>query len=188
VTDVSDLEILRQSRWYLIHAKRAREALARSNLERQGYEIYFPRLVLPNAGRDRRCDRIVPLFPGYLFLRLNEGKQCLGPVRSSVGVNGVVRFGSRYAVVPETVIRNLQMRADPASGLHRLASRALLPRTIVTVTTGPFGGLEGVFEREAGSERVVVLLKVLGVHAPINVPAQFIIASHAASAPVSIEG
>ncbi len=169
---LSDRENPRQSRWYLIRAKRAREALARSNLERQGYEVYFPRLAV--------CDRIVPLFPGYLFLRLSEGDQSLGPVRSSVGVAGLVRFGSRYAVVPEPVIRDLRLRADPASGLHRLASRpSLLPRTVVTVTEGPFSGLEGVFERAAGSKRVVVLLKLLGVHAQINVPSEFIVASHA---------
>jgi transcriptional antiterminator RfaH len=178
VKDFLDLELRRQSRWYLIRAKRARELLARSNLERQGYEVYFPRLAV--SVRDRHRDRIVPLFPGYLFLRLNEGTQSLGPVRSSVGVAGVVRFGSRYAVVPEPVIQDLRMRADPASGLHRLASRpSLLRRAIVTVTAGPFSGLEAVFEREAGSKRVVVLLKLLGAHAQINLPAEFVVASHA---------
>ena len=178
--DLFDRELRRQSRWYLIRAKRARESLARSNLERQGYELYFPRLCVSVRSRGLPRDRIVPLFPGYLFLHLNEGNQSLGPVRSSVGVTGVVQFGSRYAIVPDAVIQDLRMRADPASGLHRLASRpSLLPSAIVTVTAGPFSGLEGVFEREAGSKRVVVLLKLLGADAQINVPAEFIIPSHA---------
>jgi len=168
-------------RWYLVHTKPSSESVAQSNLCRQDYEIYLPRL----AQCMRRCgssrERIVPLFPRYLFLRLNEGSQSLGPVRSSVGVAGVVRFGFSYAVVADKVICDLRAREEPESGLHRLAGvTSLLPGAPVRVTTGPFDGLEGIFERAAGSERVVVLLTLLGQDARVRVPASSILPSHAA--------
>ncbi len=37
----------RAARWYLVLAKPAREPLAQRNLERQGYSVYYPRLVRP---------------------------------------------------------------------------------------------------------------------------------------------
>ncbi len=86
--------------------------------------------------------RAVPLFPGYLFLRLAEGLQALAPVRSSVGVLGVVRFGSCYAVVPDHIIEDLRSRADPATGFHRLTlARSLEAGASVRIAAGPFDGV-----------------------------------------------
>src|SRR5579872_4030151 len=98
-------------RWYLIHTKPFAENRAQQHLERQGYEVYLPRL-LQRVGL-RRGQRTVALFPRYLFLRLAEGAQALAPVHSSVGVSEVVRFGCCYAVVAEDVIGALRARADP---------------------------------------------------------------------------
>jgi len=159
-------------RWYVIHTKPSAEGIARANLERQGYEIYLPRLVQSFLLRGQRRERIVPLFPRYLFLQLREGAQSLGPARSSVGVSGVVRFGCHYAIVPEETIRRLQARADPLTALHHLARPApLVTGTPVRIVSGPFDGLEGIFQREDGAERVIVLLNLLGRDTPVHVPA-----------------
>jgi transcriptional antiterminator RfaH len=168
-------------RWYLIHTKPAREAVAEANLQRQGYEVHLPRVLQPVRRHRQWRECVVPLFPRYLFLQLSEGCQPLSPVRSSVGVAGIVRFGSRYAIVPDEIVIQLRLRADPESGLHRLASRPSFARgATVRITTGPFEGLDGVFERDAGSERVVVLLNLLGQDAPVRIPATFVAPSYAA--------
>jgi transcriptional antiterminator RfaH len=171
----------RMLRWYLIHTKPAREALAEENLRRQGYTVHLPRMVhsVRRAGQWR--ESIAPLFPRYLFLQLNEGCQALGPVRSSVGVAGIVRFGASYAIVSGRIMRELRLREDPQTGLHRLTKRRLLARgAAVHITTGPFKGLDGVFEREAGCDRVVVLLNLLGQDAQVRIPADFVLPGYAA--------
>jgi transcriptional antiterminator RfaH len=165
-------------RWYLIHSKVSAEASAQLNLERQRYEVYLPRLLQTVQRRGQWKERIVALFPRYLFVRVEEGQQSLSPVRSTVGVVGVVRFGLRYAAVPDNIIRELRQRADPQSGLHRLHRPVPFSRgSRVRIATGPFAGLEGVFEREAGSERVVVLLKLLGQDASVRIPAGFVLSA-----------
>jgi transcriptional antiterminator RfaH len=168
-------------RWYLVHTKPAAESIAGANLGRQQYEVYLPRVVHP-VQRGGRCrDRITALFPRYLFLRLNEGLQSLGPVRSSVGVTGIVRFGLDYAVVPDQIVSGLQAREDPCTGLHRMAPPpALVPGETVGISAGPFDGLQGIFEREAGADRVIVLLRLLGREVSVRVPAQFVQGRYAA--------
>ena len=167
-------------RWYLIRTKPSAEALAQANLNRQGYEIYLPRTAVSVRRSARWHKRIVPLFPRYLFLRLNEGCQPLHPVQSTPGVACVVRFGSLCTIVPDRVIRDLRARADPASGLHRLTSPPdLVPGAPVRISEGPFDGLAGVFERAAGAERVVVLLRLLGQNASVCVPLDSLIPVHA---------
>jgi transcriptional antiterminator RfaH len=168
-------------RWYLIHTKPARESLAAVNLERQGYQVHLPRVVQSDRRRGQWRERVVPLFPRYLFLRLCEGRQALGPVRYSLGVAGIVRFGASYAIVPDRIIDELRERADPETGLHRLVTPPVLVRgATVHFTNGPFEGLDGVFEREAGSARVVVLLNLLGQDTSVRVPAAFVLPGCAA--------
>ncbi len=163
------------SRWYLIHTKPSAETTAVSNLERQGYEVYFPRVVRPVRRRGRWIEQVAALFPRYLFLRLDEGRQPLAPVHSSLGVASVVRFGLDYAIVPDSVIRELKARVDSESGLHQVSLRPLFtPGAAVRVAAGPFNGLEGIFQREAGTARVVVLLNLLGRLASASMSVDFI--------------
>jgi len=166
--------------WYLIHTKPSGETQAVRNLERQGYEVYLPRVVQTVRRAGRWLERVAPLFPRYLFLRLNQGQQPLGPVAFTLGVAGIVRFGSRYKVVPDRVVGDLQARAEPQTGLHRLSCKPKLAAgTAVRVSSGPFDGLEGVFEREAGADRVVVLLELLGQSSTVCVSVDSIELSHA---------
>ncbi len=158
-------------RWFLISTKPCSEATAKANLERQGYRVYLPQLLQPRLVRGRWIDRITALFPGYLFLQLVIGSESLSPVRSTLGVSAPVRFGSEYAIVPAHVVNTLINRADPDSGLHRLTRRLFEPGSLVRVIAGSFAGLEGVFERETGEDRVVVLFNLLGRETPLRMPA-----------------
>jgi len=162
-------------RWYLVHTKPCRETIAQSNLLRQGYDVYFPRLLQTSRRNDRWQERVTALFPRYMFVCVAEDHQSLGPVRSTTGVATVVRFGLSCALVPESVITELRAREDPESGLHRLR---LCTRTVagaaVRVTIGPFAGLEGIFDRELGRDRVVALLTMLGQEVRVRMPAAFV--------------
>jgi transcriptional antiterminator RfaH len=163
-------------RWYLVRTKPSRESTAQLNLRRQGFEVYLPLMTQSVRRHGRWQERVVPVFPAYLFLRLKEGEQSLGPVRSSVGVLGIVRFGASYALVPEQVIAGLRARANPQTGLHRLADSTLPPvGSEVRITMGPFEGLEGIFQRPAGPDRVVILLRLLGHTAAVRIPVDFVL-------------
>jgi transcriptional antiterminator RfaH len=163
------------TRWYLIRSKPSRESVAQANLERQGFTTYFPCLAENVRGDVRRGGRRVALFPRYLFLQVDVTCQSLSPVHSTVGVSNVVRLGASYTTVPEGVIHELQARADPATGLHHLESRPpIWPGSHVRIISGPLDGLNGIFQRQAGYERVLVLLTMLGRDIPAVVPAAFV--------------
>ena len=164
------------ARWYLIHAKPGCEATAQANLERQKYRVYYPRLLRRVRVRGRWVERVAPLFPRYLFLRLDVGREAMAPVRSTVGVASIVRFGFDYTVVPDAVIERLQTRADPETGLHRLAlGPELQSGSRLRIVAGVFDGLEGIFQRASAAERVLVLLDLLGQLTSVEIPAEFIL-------------
>lgn len=162
--------------WYLIYTKVWGEKSARFNLERQGYEVYLPLLQQRIRAADRVTERVTALFPRYLFLRLAEGRQPLGPVSSTVGVTKVVRFGSQFTLVPDDVVEGLRARADAGTGLHRMNEAPLSPGSRVRISAGTFDGLEGIFDRSEGGERVLVLLELLGRQVSVRVPRELVAA------------
>ena len=163
-------------RWFLVFTKPSGEQTAKVNLERQGYCVYHPRLLRPSLHRGQWVDRIVSLFPRYLFIQLDVVRQSLAPVRSTLGVANIVRFGTQSTVVPDPVVAALIHRSDPASGLHHLnRAKPFETGSRVNVIAGTFEGLDGIFERDDGSERVVVLLKLLGQDTPVSVPSRHVV-------------
>ena len=49
-----------------------------------------------------------PLFPGYIFLRLSKENDDWGPIRSSRGVIGVVKFGSYIPSIDDDFIADFE--------------------------------------------------------------------------------
>ena len=149
------------SPWHAALCKPRREALAEANLLKQGYRVYLPRLATQRRRAGHWVDSVEPLFPRYLFVAASNERQSLAPVRSTLGVSGLVRFGGQPAVIPDAVVESLHARQDQATGACARRSQ-FTPGARVEFRAGPFAGLEGVFEMEAGLERVYVLLELLG--------------------------
>jgi len=155
--------------WYAVHTKPRQEELALEQLRRQGYEGYLPRLRERRRIRRRWQEVVAPLFPRYLFVRLREGVDDFGPIRSTIGVSDLVRFGGRPRPVPEGLVEELRAREDPAAGMHVL-ERRWRPGERLRVVEGPLAGLEAVFQAETAEERVIVLLRLLGRDTRVAVP------------------
>ena len=79
--------------WYVVHTKARQEQPACDNLARQGYNVYFPRFKVIKRIRGLQQAVLEPLFPRYVFLQPSSAAQSLAPVRSTLGVATMVRFG-----------------------------------------------------------------------------------------------
>jgi transcriptional antiterminator RfaH len=101
------------------------------------------------------------LFPGYLFIRMDLQTQAVTPIRSTRGVIGMVRFGSRIPSVPEVLIERLKAAHTDLHGAIR-KTPVFSPGDRVEIVSGPFTGLEAIFVSTNGEERVQILLELLG--------------------------
>jgi len=148
--------------WYAVRCKSRQEHIAKENLLRQGFCVYFPKIELTQRQRGKWSPVVAALFPGYLFIHVDPQRQSMTAVRSTRGAIDLMRFGGQPAVVPDDVIETVRRQEDPASGLYR-ENRALFRQgESVKFVDGPLIGLEGIFNRQDGDERVVILLELLG--------------------------
>jgi len=143
--------------WYLIYSKPQQERLAYENLERQGYHSYLP-LIRNRRRRQGRYVAIVePMFPRYLFVNLSDETDNWGPIRSTIGVANLVRFGMRAARVPDNLITMMQSR--DSEGIQTMQPPELKPGDPVRIVEGVMAGYEAIFQARTGKERVLLLLK-----------------------------
>lgn len=152
---------MRRKRWYLVYAKPRQERVARTNLERQGYVVYLPFARQARRRSGRSLSVIEPLFPRYLFVHLHEENDNWAPIRSTLGVVSLVRFGQRPASVPDELIEFLRTRED-SQGMHVLPASEYKRGGRVRITAGGLAGYEGIFVAATGRQRALVLLDILG--------------------------
>ena len=154
--------------WYLVYTKPRQEELARVQLERQGYMVYLPRARQARRRQGRRVMTVEPLFPRYLFIHLDTHTDNWGPIRSTLGVACLVRFGQLPALIPSALVSFLKDR-EGLAGLHEWAEPDYHEGDQVQVVEGAFHGYTGILLARNSRERVVVLLDILGRPVPTQV-------------------
>jgi transcriptional antiterminator RfaH len=150
------------SKWYLVYAKPQREAVAREQLAQQGYTVFLPMVKQKRRIRGKRATRLEPFFPRYLFISLNKTDDNWSPIRSTVGVINLVRFGGLPAQVPDSVVDFLLAREQESLIVHPTCDFS--KGDTVRVVSGPFEGVEALFSSSASDERAMILLRLANQH------------------------
>jgi len=156
--------------WYAVQTRPRQETIAELNLEHQGYHTYLPKILLRKRRRDKWTRVVEPLFPRYLFIHVDPNQQSLSPVRSTLGVAALVRFGHLLRPVPDPIIDYIKQQEFDGTGLRTDDTCPHKPGDEVQILEGPFAGLNGIFQTATGEERALVLLDLLGRQNPITVP------------------
>ncbi|HQU15388.1 MAG: transcription/translation regulatory transformer protein RfaH [Chromatiales bacterium 21-64-14] len=159
--------------WYLVYGKPRQERVALENLRRQGFEAYFPLVRQRRRRRGQAVLTVEPMFPRYLFVCFDAERDHWGPIRSTLGVVSLVRFGAALARVPDSLVALLRSRED-GEGVQDLPAPGFRPGAGVRIVVGPLAGYEGIFHGANGRDRVTVLLHVCGQHTPVQLDAAYL--------------
>ena len=154
--------------WYVIHTKPRQEARALTNLMQQGYQCFLPMITLEKLSRGRVSLVEEPLFPRYLFICLDHGRhgQNWAPIRSTMGVSGLVTFGSSPAKMHPDLIDVLLQQQE---GLSDTPERLFESGERLLIGSGAFAGLEAVYQMAGGDNRAMVLIELMGKLAPMQI-------------------
>jgi transcriptional antiterminator RfaH len=148
--------------WYVVLTQPNSENKALAHLKRQGFEAYLPRYR--KTRRHARRTEIVaaPLFSRYMFVAIDVASQRWRSLRSTVGVSCLVCNGEAPAPVPNGIVEALRLR-EGEDGLIDLGRGPQFARgDKIRVRDGAFGDCFGIFQSATDSERVLILLELLG--------------------------
>nr|WP_298057004.1 transcription/translation regulatory transformer protein RfaH [uncultured Halomonas sp.] len=143
--------------WYAIQCKGGESFRAAENLSNQNYEVFHPVLDIVRKRQGKLRTISEPMFPYYLFIRLDQIASNWRPIRSTRGVLRLLTFGNTPVPVSNALIEALKSQPYEQKGIHAYFT----PGDKVTITEGPFKDLEAVFKHSKGEERAIVLLNML---------------------------
>lgn len=153
--------------WYAVFTLPQNEKSAAKHLDIRDIETFLPTYETVRVWKNRqRVKTILPLFPTYLFVRINRWERV--KVLESPGVLHIVGNGRNDISVADTEVEFLR------SGLF---GRKVEPYTDlvvgkkVRITAGLMQGVEGILVRKSSSMRFVLTLNLINQHAAVEVDA-----------------
>lgn len=153
--------------WFLLQCKPREVFRAERHLVNQGFECFLPTHPVKRKHRNKTHWVTEPLFPHYLFIRL-DGQSNWGVIRSTRGVAKVVSFNGQPRSVGDPVIASLVRHCEILNGAE--PEPLYKPGEKVLITEGCFREVEAVVQAIKGEERVVLLLNLLNRQQQIEVP------------------
>jgi transcription antitermination factor NusG len=143
--------------WYAAYTCALHEKRVAEQLAGRAVEFFLPQYETVSRWKDRRVRLSLPLFPGYIFVRIPLGERLrvleVPSVVRLVGFNGVP------TPLPEIEIEKL--RNGLGASLRAVPHPFLTAGRHVRITRGPLEGLEGVLLRRKGVLRVVLSLAMI---------------------------
>ena len=160
--------------WIVAHCHANAEFKAETHLRRQGFEVYLPKFKTTRRHARRVENVIRPLFPRYLFIGFDANSTHWRPIRSTVGVSHLLTAGERPLVAPEWVVEQLRQREDDSGLFSGAGGNPFKKGDAIQIVTGPFADHVGIFDALNESQRVAVLLDIMGRQVKTLVPLEAI--------------
>jgi transcription antitermination factor NusG len=143
--------------WYAAYTRANHEKRVAEQLSACAVERFLPLYASVRRWKDRRVELQLPLFPGYVFVRiaLRDRLQVL----EIPSVARLVGFNGTPTPLPEGEIEAL--KAGLEGGVRAMPHPYLKVGRRVRVRSGPLAGMAGILVRHKGRFRVVISVEAI---------------------------
>lgn len=157
----------REACWYAAYTNANHEKRVALQLRQRAIEHFLPQYESVRRWKDRLMKLELPLFPGYVFVRLLlRDRLC---VLQIPGVARLVGFNGRPTALPKEDVEALKKGVE--DGIHVQPHPYLTAGRRVRITDGPLAGLEGILLRWRGNCRVVLSLDLIQRSVSVDIDA-----------------
>jgi transcription antitermination factor NusG len=146
-----------EERWYAAYTSANHENRVAKQLDVREVEHFLPLYTSVRRWKDRRVTLELPLFPGYVFVRLALRERLR--VLQVPGVARLVGFNGTPTPLADDEIESL--RHALVEGLRAEPHPYLKVGRRVRIVTGPLADREGVLKRWKGELRVVLSVELI---------------------------
>lgn len=153
------------AQWYLLQCKPMQQDRAEQHLGNQDFQTFTPRHPVKRVRRGKYVTCTEKLFPGYVFIRLDETCDWRA-LNATRGVSRVVSFNGQPHPVSQDLIEELKRRFNEDGAL---AKPLFEPGDKVQITEGCFKHIEAIVKATTADERIVVLLNIMHTRQAVTV-------------------
>jgi transcription antitermination factor NusG len=149
----------RSASWYAVYTKHQHEKSASDLLSRKGFEVFLPLYGAKRRWKDRSKIVSFPLFPCYLFLRINLEHRL--DVLRTPGVFWIVENDGRACPIPEFEVEAVRKVTENSPHIEPHPYPNLKGGDFVRIRTGALTGIQGILIRVKNQYRVVLSVEAL---------------------------
>jgi transcription antitermination factor NusG len=148
-----------RTRWYAVHTRSNFEKRVAGELAPRGVETFLPLVRELHQWKDRRQQVELPVFPGYVFVRLADRAEDRLRVLRTGGAVRILGGGNEIEPVPDVEIESIRrlVGSERAFCLHPFLKQGVRVR----VRRGPLRGVEGLMEQLKSGGRLVMAVEML---------------------------
>jgi transcriptional antiterminator RfaH len=154
--------------WCVLYTRPHHEKKVAEQLLKLNVDTFLPTIKTLKSWCDRKKYVDVPLFPSYIFVRINN----IQSYYNSLTIEGVLRYvkvGNQIARVCETVINDIRLIVNNGKDIEVSSER--LPRgTRLLIKDGPFTGLCCELIQYKGNQKMLVRIDHLKQSILLNLP------------------
>ena len=155
--------------WYALQHKPAQGDRAVQHLQNQDIACFYPKIEVEKIKAGKRTKKLEPLFPGYVFVNLEQTDPMWAKLRSTRGVLRIVSFANRPAPIDDEVIAHIKNSMDKVA-----EQGGIKPGQAIELDDGPFKGISAIFQAYDGEERAIVLITFMQKQQQVKVPVSVI--------------
>ena len=154
---IRSLEECYEARWYAVYTRANHEKRVSEQLGGAGLERFLPLYSSVRRWKDRKVTLEMPLFPGYVFVRI--ALQYRLRVLQVPGVARLVGFNGSPAAMPSIEIEAI--RASLVQGVPVQPHPYFVCGQPVSLRSGPLAGLTGILVRQKSKARFIISLELI---------------------------
>lgn len=151
--------------WYALQHKPAQGDRALTHLQNQDIACFYPKITVEKIKAGKRTKKLEPLFPGYLFVNLEQTDPMWAKLHSTRGVLRIVGFANKPAAIGDDVIQHVKDSLDSVA-----EQGGIKPGQVVKLNERPFEGINAIFQAYDGEARAIVLISYIQKQQRVKVP------------------
>ena len=155
-------------KWYAVHTRSRFEQKVYDGISGKSIEVFLPKIQVMSRRKDRRKKILVPLIPGYVFVKTALSPEEYLIILKTVGVVQFVGVKGKPVPANEEEIRSLMI----LNGTDRTVQNRSYIKTgdRIRIMDGPLKNLTGFYLRHKGQGgKVVVSIELLSRSMEIDI-------------------
>lgn len=157
--------------WCVAHTQTLKELVAKQHLLDQGFEVYLPRVKKVIRHARKVEEKLVPLFPRYIFVGMDLEKDGWRHINGTRGVSHLLMSDDIHpAKISARVICELRKQENEEGIISMTSLSTFVRGEKIRIVDGVFKDQIAVFESMDDKSRVQLLLVFMGREMPVILP------------------
>lgn len=154
--------------WFAVYTKPRHEQKVNERLIKKKFETFLPLFERWSRRKDRRKKLLLPLFPGYLFVKTTMNPYTHLEILKTDSVVRILGNNGRPEAIPEDQISAIQTVIK--NGIAIIPHPYLKEGIRVRVIRGPLAGIEGILIKTLTQKhRLILSVDILKESASVEI-------------------